>query len=338
MKALRQQKLWEPLQLEEVAIPTSEPGSAVIKILAASIISYTREIYDGTRKYPYVTPLTAGSSAIGRVHAVGPDATSLTEGQLVIFDITMRSRDDPSHVFLSAIVQGSTAGSKKLMEHWTDGSYAEYMKAPLENLFPLDEVRLTQELGYSYGDLLHATKMLVSWGGYTDIGLSAGETVVVAPATGSMDKLYPSERLSTVPVTGDFDEELAALQKAAGSRPVDAYFDISPDAASNASYFKAAIMSLRHSGRISLMGGQLGNVSIPHRQVMRLCLQLKGKWMYEREDVPKFLRLIENGNLPIGHRAGAPAPKTFGLGQWKEAFDHAADVVEGDGAVFVLDK
>jgi NADPH:quinone reductase-like Zn-dependent oxidoreductase len=290
MKALRQNELWGPLQVEDIPIPTAEAGSAVIRVLATGIISYTRDIYDGTRKYQYVTPLTIGSNAIGRVHAVGADATSLQEGQLVLFDITVRSRDDASHVFLSAITQGFTEGSERLMRHWTNGSYAEYLKAPLENLFPVDESRLCGELGYKYTELLSMTRMLVPWGGMLDIDLRAGETIVVAPATGSFgtaavhlalamgarviamgrnkDVLariqdavaaqYAADRLVTVPIVGDEEKEIAALKQAAGSRPIDAFYDISPDAGRNGTYFKAAIMSLRHSGRVSLMGGQVG--------------------------------------------------------------------------------
>lgn len=253
MKALRQQKQYEPLQLETVPIPTADPGSAVIKVLVASTISYTREIYDGTRKYPYVTPLTAGSACIGRISAVGPDSTSLNEGQLVIFDITLRSRDDASHVFLSAIMSGYTAGSRKLMEYWTDGAFAEYIRVPLENAFPLDETRLFKELGYSITDLTLLFRALVPWGGLVDVGLKPGETVIVAPATGGFGgaavhvalamgarviamgrdksklaklegivaKSYPKERITTVPITGSREEETAALTKAAGNRGID---------------------------------------------------------------------------------------------------------------------
>lgn len=367
MKALRQHKQYDPLVLEEIPVPTVEPGAAVVQVLATGILSYTRDIYDGTRKYPYVTPLTAGGSAIGRIHAVGPDSTALQPGQLVLFDITIRSRDDSSHIFLSAIAQGSSAGSRKLMEYWTDGSYAEYVKTPLENVFALDEGRLLGELGYKVTELLTMTRMLVPWGGLVDINLRPGETVIVAPATGpfgraaahvalaigarviamgrntkvlaqletSTAKQYAAGRLVTVPITGDLEQEKAALAKAAGGRPIDAFYDISPAVAANGSFFHAAILSLRHSGRVSCMGGQREEVKIPYQTVMRLNLQLKGKWMYDRADVPKLIRLVEGGNCAVGERAGLGTAKQFGLEQWQEAFDYASEYADGAGAVFV---
>lgn len=370
MKALRQHKQYDPLVLEDVDVPTADPGAAVVKVLVAGIISYSRDVYDGTRKYPYVTPLTAGTSAIGRVHAVGPDSTSLQPGQLVIFDITVRSRDDPSHIFLVATSQGSSAGSRKLMSHWVDGSWADYVKAPLENLMVLDEERLVGQLGYKIPELMTMFRMAVPWGGLSDIALRPGETVIVAPATGPFGRAavhvalalgarviamgrntkvleqlqtalatqYPADRLLTVPITGDLEQEKAALAKAAGNRPIDAFFDISPPAAANGSFFQAAILSLRHSGRVSLMGGQLEEVKMPYRQIMRLNLQLRGKWMYERSDVPKLINLVEAGNCAIGEKGGFGRPKEFTLDQWKEALDYAADNSDGPGAVFIIGR
>lgn len=92
------------------------PGSAVVRILAAPIISYTREIYDGTRKYLYPAPLVPGTSAIGRVAALGSDSTALKLGDLVHVDSVVRSRDNPNDVFLSGVHEGYTDGSRKLME------------------------------------------------------------------------------------------------------------------------------------------------------------------------------------------------------------------------------
>jgi hypothetical protein len=49
-------------------------------------------------------------------------------------------------------LEGSAA--KKLMEgEWRDGSFAEYAKFPLENVFALDEDVLLNKLGYSIEDL-----------------------------------------------------------------------------------------------------------------------------------------------------------------------------------------
>ena len=120
-----------PPKVETLPTPQPGPGVAIVRTLAANVISYMRQIYNGERQYPYPKPLVPGTSAIGRVAAVGPDATSLKPGQLVHVDCVIRGRDDPDNVFLAGIHEGYTEGSKKLMHgEWKDSTYAEYAKVP----------------------------------------------------------------------------------------------------------------------------------------------------------------------------------------------------------------
>lgn len=302
-RALVQRVYAGPLQVETIPTPQPTPGSAIVRVLAANVVSYMGNVYNGTRQYPYPTPLVTGTSAIGRIAAVGPDATSLTPGQLVFVDCVIRGRDDPSAIFLSGLTEGGSEGSRKLMRgEWRDSTYAEYAKAPLENCVPLDEKRLTASpaeggLGYDVPRLAYFAALLVPYGGLRDVNLQAGETIIIAPATGgfggaavlvalamgarviamgrrleSLAKLKKfSNRVEVVQITGNLEEEVAALAKFG---PADAYLDISPQEAANTTHVKAGIMSLRHRGRVSLMGGFLGDVAIPHRVVMRKDIKL----------------------------------------------------------------
>lgn len=298
MRALVQEVYAQPLQVKRIPTPQPTPGSVILRVLAAGIISYMPDIYNGTRKYPYPTPLVVGTSCIGRVAAVGPDATSLTPGQLVFFDCVIRGRDDEGAIFLSGVSEGGSEGSRKLMRgEWRDSSYAEYVKVPLENALPLDETRLLGPVdkggwGCDIPRLSYIGALLVPYGGFRDIGLQPGETVIIAPATGgfsgaavlvalamgcrviamgrnveSLEKLKRlGDRVETVRMTGVLEDEVEALK---GFGEADAYLDLSPASAENSTHLKAAIMSLRHAGRVSLMGGFLGDVAIPHRVVMR---------------------------------------------------------------------
>jgi NADPH:quinone reductase-like Zn-dependent oxidoreductase len=190
MRALVLKSTDQPPTVETVPTPQVTLGSAVLKVLSANTISYIRDIYNGKRKYPFPMPLVPGSSFIGRVVAPGPDATRVKEGDLVFVDCTIRSRDDPTDVFLAAIIDGFTPGSKKLMKDvFRDWCYAEYCRAPLENMTVLNEAKLTSPirdggLGYSLSKLGFVSACLVPYGGMRDIELKAGQTVIVAPATG----------------------------------------------------------------------------------------------------------------------------------------------------------
>jgi threonine dehydrogenase-like Zn-dependent dehydrogenase len=242
---------------------------------------------------------------------------------------------------------------------WRDATYAEFAKVPLENCYALNEERLLGEvtkggLGYSIDELGDLSKCCVPFGGLRDIGITAGETVIVAPATGpfgggavtvalamgarviamgrNVEVLKGIQtnnpgRVEVVPITGNMEADLEAL-KSFG--PIDAYFDISPAAAEKSTHLKSGILALRHGGRVSLMGGIQGDISIPHSAIMHRDLTLKGKWMYSRQDVWDIIKMAQVGVLKLERGGGSSQRpiKKFGLEEWDEAFTAAA---EGSG-------
>lgn len=315
-----------------------------------------REIYNGNRKYPYPTPFVPGTSAIGRVASLGPDAVLLKEGQLVYIDCVVRGRDDQDAVFLSGITEGMSDGSKKLMRgEWRNSTYAEYAKVPLENVHVLDEERLCGDIGYSTAQLTYIARGLVPYGGFKSINLQAGETVIIAPATGGFGGAAVSvalamgarviamgrntaalerlkmlgDRVETVQMLGDVEKEMAALKKFGR---IDAFFDISPPAAQGSTHIKSCILSLKTEGKVSLMGGLMEDVPIPHRFIMRENISLIGKWMYYRHDISAYIKMVEMGLLKLD---GIKVVGEYPLEQWKEALDAAAEN-EGYGEIVVM--
>ncbi|KAK3615978.1 hypothetical protein LTR56_026271 [Elasticomyces elasticus] len=348
-------------QVKSVPVPQAALGSAIVRIAAAGVLSYHREVYNGERHYQIPTPLVGGMSAIGHIAAVGPDATSLRLGQLVYVDCVIHGRDDPGNLFLTAIHDGMTEGSKKLMRDvWRDGTFAEYARMPLENCIPLNETRLCRELGYSLPQLMYMCYLLVPFGGLRDIRLEPGETVIISPATGGYggagvqvaiamgarviafgrneDELArlkdhilkgsPKAEIEIVKMTGDQATDAAALQ---AFGPADAVLDFSPPAASKSLHVRSAIMALRRGGRVSLMGW---NENVMHPSVMGRNITLKGKLMYERDEMLLFVKMLERGLFPRGNEL--VDVKTFELDAWKEGLDAGAEHIGiGRHVVFV---
>ncbi|KAF7916071.1 uncharacterized protein EAE97_012162 [Botrytis byssoidea] len=343
------------------SLPTTlpTPGSAVVQIHCTGVLSYHREIYNGSRPYPFPLPIVGGFSAIARIVALGPDAVSLNEGQLVYVDCVVRGRDDRSTLFLSAIHNGFSEGSRSLMRDvWRDGTFAEFARVPLENCIALNEPRLCGELGYSLQDLIYLCYLLVPYGGLRDIKLEPGETIVMCPATGGFGGVQvavamgarviamgrneeelkrlkqhikrgtPSATIETVKMTGDVEMDAAALQKFG---TIDAALDISPPAAAQSTHLKSVINSLRKGGRASLMGS--GGYHINDWKIMGDNITLKGKLMYERDDIVQLVKMLENGLLPRGKDFVDVKP--FSLEEWKEAFDTAAEFT-GVGRLVVM--
>lgn len=200
-------------------------------------------------------------------------------------------------------------------------------------------------------DLGYLQTPLVAYGGLIDIDFKPSETIVIAPATGhfggaavqvvlamgaetiiamgrneealkQLQSLDP--HVKPLKMTGNMETELEAIKSLADG-PFDAVFDISPHMAQGSTHFKAAVNALRRNGRVSIMGGMGQDIAIPAWATIAKNLQYKGKWMYEREDFPGFMRLINSGLLKLGQRGGNEVVGKFGLEEWKEAFDLAAE-------------
>jgi alcohol dehydrogenase len=115
MKAAILHALGTPLAIETVPDPMAGPGEVVVEVVAAPVLSYANEVFDGTRTYHLMFPMTPGCGAVGRVHATGPDATRLAPGAWVFCDPTVRARDDA--LAPDIMLQGWTApteGARRL--------------------------------------------------------------------------------------------------------------------------------------------------------------------------------------------------------------------------------
>ncbi|GFP60269.1 alcohol dehydrogenase 3, mitochondrial [Trichoderma asperellum] len=350
------------VHLENIATPEVETGSAIVRILSAAVLSYQRDIYDGRRDYPLPTPLVGGFCAVGRVVALGRDAVALETGQLVFLDCVIRGRDDLDAIILSGISDGFNENAQKLMRDvWRDGLFAEYAKFPLESCVALNETRLFHELGYTVQDLAYLGYLLVAFGGLRDIKLEPGEIIAICPATGGfggagvqvaiamgarviamgrngqeLERLRkhilsgtPGASIETVTIIGDENEDSSALLKFGA---IDAVLDFSPAAASKSAHLNSAIKALRRKGRVSLMGG-FHDGPLPSFRIIANDITIKGKFMYERDDMVQFVRMLERGLFPKGENF--VIAKSFSLDDWKSALDMAADYT-GVGRLVVI--
>ncbi|KAF7561646.1 hypothetical protein G7046_g2495 [Stylonectria norvegica] len=351
------------VEIQNLPTPQVETGSVLVRILSAGVLSYQRDIYDGRRDYPLPKPLIGGMSAIGRVVETGRDAVALQPGTLVYLDCIIRGRDDLDAIILSANSDGFNESGNKLMKHvWRDGVFTELARWPLESCVPLDERRLCQGLGYSIHDLTYISYLLVAFGGLRDIRLEPGETVVVCPATGgfggagvlvaiamgarviAMGRNEEELRrlkthvldgtsgasIETVTITANEDEDTAVLRSFG---TIDAVLDLSPAAASKSRHLNSAIRALRRKGRVSLMGGFCDN-PVPSFHLIANDITVKGKFMYERDDMYQLVKMLEMGLFPKGR--DFVDVKVFPLDDWKAALDTAAEYI-GIGKFVVIE-
>ncbi|KAL2797232.1 isopropanol dehydrogenase [Aspergillus keveii] len=343
-----------PLTLETVPRPVASTGDAIVSILAADIVPYMSEVLTNKLPYPLALPMTPGNTAIGRIHEVGPDAVSLTPGQLVFCDITIRARDDPSVSILYGIHGGGYPAAQKLMDGvWRNATYAEYARFPLENVYPLNENILMGRLGYTINDLCLMPVCLVPFGGLSEVDVKPGEVVIIAPATGryggaavaialamgatviaagrnaaaleNLQRIHATGRLRTVQLTEDTAANTESFRAAAGKPDgADVYLDLSPPAVQGTSLLASGIRALRPFGRCVVMGGHSGNIEFPYLEIMFKSIRIQGRFMYDRKHVLQMIQMVESGLLPLGEKSGVTHTEEFGLDGIQDALEAAA--------------
>jgi alcohol dehydrogenase len=358
MKAAVLNAFGSPLEIQTLPDPVLGTGEVIVDVVATGVTSYAAEVFSGARKYTLELPVVPGPGGIGRVRATGPDATRLAAGDWVYCDPTVRSRDDILNPDM--MLQGwssASAAALPLHRFHHDGSFAEQMRVPTENITPIGDIDAKDA-----GAWCALGRMLVPYGGLLAIDLRAGETLVINGATGGFGSAGVAvalamgagkvvatgrnaraledmvrrfgPRVVPVPMTGVESDDRRRIIESAGG-PIDCVLDLLPREATPAQV-RAAITTVRYGGRVVLMGGvgrragsghsisdqaDPSDLALPYPWLMRNEIVLRGKWMYPREAPASMIRLIRSGHLDLAKFDRVEFP----LDQANEAVAHAAE-------------
>ncbi|KAJ4118883.1 hypothetical protein NW768_010622 [Fusarium equiseti] len=334
------------LDMEKTPIPKpTPPGSVIVGILSTPVRPHQRAGFHGKSFLSFTPPYNPGDGGIGRVISVGPDIVSLNSGQLVYMSNFVAARDDPStRVLLGLHDGGGPERDSKLFNFWK-GFWRDIAIVPAENVLPLNEKILVDDMGYSFGELNYIQRLSVAYGGVRAADLHAGQTVIVAPATGhfsgavvelaaqigcrvvaltrSASKLelltsrFP--RVIALELTGDEKGDTEAI-RALTPEGVDAYIDISPPAATESPHhLNVSISSLRSFARVVFLG-LMFDVKINYASLMVRNITIKAQSMYTREELASVIKMIETGVVKLGKEAGHEiVERGFRLNEWERA-------------------
>ena len=342
MKAWRLTMATRSLSLEEVPDPTPRPGSVVVRVEAALVVSYLRRYTEGA--LPSYNPppgtFTPGTSAIGVIERVGADVYQLHPGQRVLLTgnyTVPENVPEPARALL-----GITAPPEfvRVLETWRDGTFAELVVVPLSTVTPIPSALD----GVPSAVLAAATRCLVPYGGLLRGRLRAGETVVVNGATGgfgsagvhvaramgactvvaagrnasALSRLAACDRVRTVRLSGDVAADATALRDAAGGH-VDLALDL-VGAAGSAASTMATLDSLGRTGRLVLMGSMTTPLPIDYTMLMVTGREIIGNFMYPGEAPARLLALVASGLLDLTAIPTVHRP----LDELEQAMDQAA--------------
>lgn len=230
MKAVRFVEVGKPLELQEVPAPVVGAGDVLVKVKAAGICHSDAHYRAGISPV-YPAPLTLGHEVAGIVERVGGGVRKLQAGDRVVLHYLVTCGQ--CEYCSRGAEQFCPSG--KMLGHYTDGGYAEYITVPERNALRLPE----------------------------EISFEAGATLMCASATAfhalRKSRLAAGERLAVFGI-GGLGFSAIQLGKAAGALEVYAV-DIQPAKLDRARRYGAIPIDARQGAvakRIREMSGGAG--------------------------------------------------------------------------------
>jgi zinc-binding alcohol dehydrogenase/oxidoreductase len=299
----------EVLRYEDVEDPTAGPGEVLVRLKAAALNHLDIWIRQGLPSVP--KPRILGADGSGVVAGLGEGTDTFSEGDAVVIN------------------PGLADGAKIIGEH-CDGTHAELIAVPAENVYPKPDLLSFEEAAAFPLVFETAYRMLV-----TKAQLAAGEWILVwgigsGVATASF-QIAKGLGARTI-VTSSSDEKLAraralgadasvnhaagdviaAVREATGGRGADVIVEhVGEDT------WKTSLQAAAPAARIAVCGATSG--PNPPAQLHRIWwkqLTIYGSTMGTREDFEGAYDLIASG------KARPIVDRVFPLEQAAEAHQH----------------
>lgn len=296
----------------EVPVPVPADGEVLIKVTACGMNNtdvWVREGAYGTEDDPQAVstwrrqgntltfPRIQGTDTVGHIVAVGAGVDPLRVGQRVMVDFSIYNRDDDSLADID------------YMGHGRDGGYAEYQALPAENAHAIETDLTDIELATFCCAYLTGERMLER------ARLAAGELVLVTGASGGVGSaiIQLARARGAIPIAvtapgkeaalreigaeatvtrgaGDF---VAAVDRAAGGRPIDVVADLVAGP-----MFNDLLKILRPEGRYTTAGAIGGPVvQLDLRTLYLKQLEMHGSSQGSRADFRRLVGYIEDRKI-----------------------------------------
>ena len=142
MKAIQQIEKDAPVVIKEVSEPVLKDGDVLIRVEAAGVLSYHDDVLAGKLGYALPSPpFTPGNDGIGIVEEVSSTVIHLSIGDRVAIDPRIFAREnvtEPDGMLLA--LTGLTPGSAQVQNLWPNGTWAEKVAVPSDNVTKLPDI------------------------------------------------------------------------------------------------------------------------------------------------------------------------------------------------------
>ena len=299
----------DKLVYTDFADPEISSSEVLVKVKACGINHLDIWVREGLPGVTLPLPHILGCEIAGEIAGIGSEikVKGLSIGQRVLIapgiscgkcEFCLSSNDSLCHEF-------------KIMGYQVNGGYAEYAKAPAENIIPISDKLSFEKWAAVPLVFLTAWNMLKTRG-----NLATGETVLIHAAgsgigsaaiqiarlsgaevittVGSDEKLEKARELGADHVINHSTEDfLDKVNEFTDGEGVDLVFEhIGPET------WEKSMLCLKRGGRIVTCGATSGpTVSLDLRFVFAKQLSISGCYMGSRRELLKIQELIESGRL-----------------------------------------
>lgn len=306
MRAVRLNELGGPekLHVEEVLKP--EPGSGEVLVKISRAAFNRRDVFITQGLYPGIkVPVTPGSDGFGHVAALGDGVTAPPVGTPVVINPEIGWDDDPSILTANGRILGMPV----------DGTFAEYVVAPAENIF-----RSPVNLSDDEAAAIPLAGLTAYRATFTRGGISKDDVVFI-PGIGSgvqtMVLCYAAHVGAKTIVTSGSDEKLAHAKALGASEGVNYKTNLDwhkevrklsgggPTLTvdcNGGEVFARALDIARFGGRVVSYGGTNGDATIRPFSIFWKHLSVLGTSMGSPSDFAGMLKLFESGLKPVVDR------------------------------------
>jgi NADPH:quinone reductase-like Zn-dependent oxidoreductase len=314
------------LQYQEMPAPTLGQNEVLVRVKACALNHLDVWIRQGSPAYPMPLPHISGSDIAGVVDKIGSQVEGVVEGERVYVSPGVGC-GNCEQCFAG---RDNMCRSYGLIGAMCHGGYAEYVKVPARNVFPIPGTLTFEQAAafplvsvtawhmlFTLANLRLGEDVLIMGAG-SGVGHMAIQMAKLAGArvfttVGSDDKVAKAKSLGADEVINHSREQVnQRVRELTHRRGVDVVIEhIGPDV------WGQCIDSLAKGGRLVTCGATTGaEVKLDLRYVYSRQLSIKGSYMGSQSELLKAAQLIGQGRLrPV-------IDQTFPLADAKAAQEH----------------
>jgi D-arabinose 1-dehydrogenase-like Zn-dependent alcohol dehydrogenase len=307
MKAVRMVAVGQPLENQDIPVPSLGSHDILVRVRAAGICHSDVHYRAGTSPVRPL-PMTLGHEVAGVVEKVGPEVTRLKVGQRVCLHYNITCGD----CYYCSSGNEQFCGQGLMLGHYTNGGYAEFIAVPERNAIPLPV-----EIPFEQGATLMCASA-TSFHALHKSRLKAGETVAVfgsgglgmsaiqlARAAGALDvyavdlnseKLALAEKLGARPVNASQVDPVAEIKRLTGGKGVD----VSLELIGLPKTMRQAVQSLGVMGRAVIVGISDRSLELDtYHELLGPEAELIGSNDHLLQELPLLVELARRGVLDL---------------------------------------